>query len=106
MGTGRTLKIIPSKAIDTKIKKICEANDIIFMALFGSYVKGEHKRNSDIDIAIEFDENSRKSLLDLIRIEYELRKIFRRKIDLGIFSAISPYIIERVKEEMRVIYER
>jgi predicted nucleotidyltransferase len=34
-------------------------------------------------------------------MENELRKIFKRKVDLGIFSSLSPYIIEDVKKEMR-----
>jgi predicted nucleotidyltransferase len=42
----------------------------------------------------------------LIRIENELRKILRRKVDLGILSVLSPYIIEDVKKEMRIIYEK
>jgi len=32
-----------------------------------------------------------------------LEKIFKRKVDLGIFGSISPYIIEDVKNEMKVI---
>jgi hypothetical protein len=76
------------------------------MVVFGSFIRGEQKRKSDIDIAIEFEKNSEKSLLDLIRIENELRKILKRKVDLGILSSLSPYIIEDVKKEMRVIYEK
>ena len=59
-----------------------------------------------MDIAIEFDKNSRKTLLDLVRVEEELTKIFGRKVDLGIFSSINPYIIDDVKKEMKVIYDR
>jgi len=76
------------------------------MAIFGSFVRGEQKRQSDIDIAIEFDEKNGKTLFDLVRIENELGKIFKRKVDLGVFSTISPYFIEDVKKEMRVIYEK
>ncbi|MEW6069417.1 MAG: nucleotidyltransferase domain-containing protein [Candidatus Thermoplasmatota archaeon] len=94
------------KGIEEKLLKICEDNDVVFLAIFGSFVRGEQKKKSDIDIAIEFDKNERKSLLDLVRIEYELKKIFKRKIDLGIFSSISPYIIEDVKREMKIIYEK
>jgi predicted nucleotidyltransferase len=63
------------------------------MAIFGSFVRGEQNRKSDIDIAIEFDRDSQKSLIDLVRIENELRKIFKRKVDLVIFSSLSSYII-------------
>jgi len=44
--------------------------------------------------------------LDLVRIENELSKIFKKKVDLGIFSALNPYIIEDMKREMQIIYEK
>ena len=97
---------IKGKGLEEKLAKICEENSIIFMGIFGSFVRGEQKKKSDIDIAIEFDKNKGKSLLDLVHIEYELSKIFKRKVDLGIFSSLSSYIIEDVKREIRVIYEK
>ena len=94
------------KGLRERMLKICEANDISFMAIFGSFIRGEENRRSDIDIAIEFTDKSRKNLFDLIHIEDELEKVFRRKVDLGIFSAINPHIIEDVKKEIMVIYEK
>lgn len=94
------------KGLEEKLAKICQKNDIVFMAIFGSFVRGEQNRRSDIDIAIEFERSSEKSLLDLVRIENELRRVFKRKVDLGIFSSLNPYIIEDVKKEMRIIYEK
>jgi predicted nucleotidyltransferase len=94
------------KGLEEKLAEICRKNDIVFMAIFGSFARGEQNRKSDIDIAIEFERNSEKNLLDLVRIENELRKVFKRKVDLGIFSSLSPYVIEDVKREMRVIYEK
>ena len=86
--------------------KLCEGNDISLMAIFGSFVRREENRRSDIDIAIEFADKSRKTLFDLIHIENELKKIFGRKVDLGILSTINPHIIEDVKKQMLVIYEQ
>ena len=94
------------KGLEEKLSEICRKNDIVFFAVFGSFVRGEQNRKSDIDIAIEFDKTKKKSLLDLIRIENELSKIFRRKVDLGIFSSLNAYVVEDVKREMRVIYEK
>jgi predicted nucleotidyltransferase len=94
------------KGLEEKLAEICQKNDIVFMAIFGSFVRGEQKRRSDIDIAIEFERSSEKSLLDLVRIENELGRVFKRKVDLGIFSSLNPYIIEDVKKEMRIIYEK
>lgn len=92
--------------IEEKLAKACDKNDVVFLAVFGSFVRGEQNKKSDIDIAIEFDKNKRKSLLDLVHLENELRNIFKRKVDLGIFSSINPHIIEDVKKEMQVVYEK
>jgi len=43
--------------LEEKLVKSCEENDIVFLAIFGSFVRGEQKGKSDVDIAIEFDEN-------------------------------------------------
>jgi predicted nucleotidyltransferase len=94
------------KGLEEKLAEICRKNDIVFMAIFGSFTRGEQNIKSDIDIAIEFERNSKKSLIDLVRIENELRKIFKRKVDLGIFSSLNPYIIQDVKKEVRIIYEK
>ncbi len=99
-------KELRKKGLEKKLLKICKENDIVFMVLFGSYAKGEQTSKSDIDIAIEFNKNSRKTLLDIIKIEMELEKIFGRKVDLGILSSINPYVIDNVKKEMKIIYEK
>lgn len=99
-------KALQRKGLEEKLAEICRKNDVTFMAVFGSFVRGEQKRNSDVDIAIEFDKSKSKSLLDLIGLEYELSKVFKRKVDLGIFSSLSPYVAEDIKREMQVIYEK
>ncbi|RLE09157.1 hypothetical protein DRJ04_10125 [Candidatus Aerophobetes bacterium] len=73
------------------------------IAIFGSYVRGEEKPESDIDIIVEFSE--RKSLLDLVGIEQELSDAVGMRVDLLTEKSISPYLIDRIKKEMEVIYE-
>ncbi len=99
-------KALRKKGIEVKLEEICKRNDVIFLAVFGSFVRGEQNKKSDVDIAIEFDKSKHKTLLDLVRLEDELSKVFKRKVDLGIFSSLHPYVVEGVKREMRVIYER
>ena|GEM_PF-5307772 len=36
----------------------------------------------------------------ITRVDDELTRVFGRKVDLGIFSSISPYMVEDVKREM------
>jgi predicted nucleotidyltransferase len=99
-------KVLQKRGLKKKIAEICKRNDIVFMAVFGSLARGEQKKTSDIDIAIEFDKNTRKSLFDLVHVENELARLFNRKVDLGVFSSLSPYVVEDVQKEMRVIYEK
>jgi len=94
------------KGLEQRLVEVCQKNDIVFLAVFGSFAREEHREESDVDIAIEFAENSGKSLFDLVRVEDELTRIFGRKVDLGVFSSLSPYVIEHVKKEMQVIYEK
>jgi predicted nucleotidyltransferase len=103
---GNLPRSLRKKGLEEKLAEICRKNDVVFMAMFGSFVRGEQNTRSDVDVAIEFDKSKGKSLLDLISVEDELRRIFKRKVDLGIFSSLNPYIMEDVKKEMRVIYEK
>src|SRR3990170_414975 len=97
---------LQKKGLKEKIADICKRNDIVFVAIFGSFARREQKKTSDIDIAIEFDKNKQKSLFDLVHIENELATIFKRKVDLGVFSSLSPYVVEDVRKEMCIIYEK
>jgi len=99
-------EILQKRGLKEKIVEICKRNDIVFMAIFGSTVRGEQKKTSDIDMAIEFDKNKQKSLFDLVHVENELTRVFKRKVDIGIYSSLSPYVVEDVRKEMCVIYEK
>ena len=72
------------------------------IAIFGSYAKGEEKLSSDIDILVEFSE--RKSLLEFVGIERQLSELLGVKVDLLTEKSISPYLIDRIRKEMEVIY--
>ena len=98
--------VLQKRGLKEKLVEICKKNDIIFMAIFGSFARGEQHKTSDIDIAIEFSKSKEKSLLDLVHVENELRRIFKRKVDLGVFSSLSPYIVEDVRKEMHIVYEK
>lgn len=85
-----------------KIIKFLKNEGAKRISVFGSYVRGEEKRESDIDIIVEFSE--RKSLLELVRIERELSEFLGIKVDLLTEQSISPYLIDSIRKEMEVIY--
>ena len=100
-----TLKKI-MRAINNKEKllEICKNNDIVFLAIFGSFVKEDFTEDSDIDLLARFSKP--KSLLDLVRLERMLSEVLGRKTDLLTEASISPYLRDRIKNEMEVVYER
>ena len=85
-----------------KIARLLKDRGVRKIAVFGSYVRGEEKPESDIDIIVEFTD--RKSLLELVRIERELSEVLGIKVDLLTEKSISPYLIDAIKSEMKVIY--
>ena len=88
------------KKLKSRIVKILKEHGVVRAGIFGSYVRGENKKGSDIDILIEFD----GSLLDLVGLEMELKKILGIKVDLLTYNGVSPYLKESIlAEEVRII---
>lgn len=78
-------------ARDYKVKEI---------GVFGSFVRGEQKRRSDIDILVEYYELP--DLLKLIELEMRLERILKKKVDLVEKGGLRPELRERILRE--VIY--
>ena len=45
---------------------------VVEIGVFGSYVRDEHRAESDVDILIELEDPPRIDLLDLVNMEYYL----------------------------------
>ena len=69
------------------------------IGIFGSYVRGEQKKQSDVDLLVEFEEPSNLTLLDFIRLENYLSEILGVKVDLVEKHTLKPRIGKRVLQE-------
>lgn len=87
------------KAHKEEVRRKYKVSEI---GLFGSFVRGEQTKRSDIDILVEFDEENIPSLLKLIEMERYLKRMLRKKVDLVIKSGIRPELKKRILSE--VIY--
>jgi predicted nucleotidyltransferase len=96
------------------IKALTKHNDILKkykvkkIGLFGSYVRGEHKRRSDIDFLVAFDmyafDRNFKGYSDnFMNLQCALEKLLRRKIDLLTENSISPYIKPYIMKEVQYV---
>jgi len=91
---------------DEILKKIEESKAIIKrfgvkeIGLFGSYVRNEQRRGSDIDILVEF-EKSKKTFDNYIELKLFLADLFKCRVDLVIYGTVKPglrpYLLGSVK---------
>lgn len=90
------------KSTEKKIVSILKKNGIVKAGIFGSYARGEAKKNSDIDILIKF--KGSKSLFDLSGLKIELEEKLNKRIHLVTYKYIYPKIKEQIlKEEIRLL---
>ena len=103
---GSLPRVFRGKGVKDGLEKICLANDVSFLALFGSFVNGNPTHKSDVDLLVKFNRMQDRSLLDLIRTEREMGRVLKRKVDLVTADGISPYFKNDVVKTMRVIYKK
>jgi len=82
--------------IKPEIIKILRKYNIKKAGIFGSYVRGEQKKASDIDILIEPGKNM--SLLDISGLKIELEKALDKKVDIISYKYIHPYLKDKILE--------
>jgi predicted nucleotidyltransferase len=69
---------------------------IIRIGLFGSYARGDQNINSDIDLLVEFEENTQ----DLYGLKLQLKDFFRNKLGIEIDICREKYIKPRIKKSI------
>lgn len=97
-------KLDKNKIINHIKNKIKQFSKIRTAWIFGSFSRGEDSPQSDIDLVIEADDDF--SYFDLAEVQYHLEKELNRKIDIGFISSFKPYILENIKPDLKLIYER
>jgi hypothetical protein len=72
------------------------------IGVFGSFVRGEQKEGSDLDILVTFEPDARMDLIRFVELEEYLSELLGVKVDLVMKSALKPRIGRRILRE--VIY--
>jgi len=84
---------------------LCRRRQIRRLSLFGSFLKGNARPDSDVDLLVEFSPGAKPSLLDLAAIEQELSTLLAgRRVDLRTAEDLSRYFRDEVLREAEVQY--
>ncbi len=94
-------KIILQKIVKQSLP-ILKRNGVVKAGIFGSYARGEQKKDSDFDLLIQL--KGRKSLLDVVGLQLDLQKKLKRKVDLVEYEELHPYLKKQIfSEEVRIL---
>lgn len=92
-------KVMDVDEVITKVEKICKANGVEKLSLFGSFAKGTAAFTSDIDFVVY-------GCKDLWKLEQDLEQIETlRKIDIFDYENIhNNLLLEDIKKYEKQIY--
>jgi len=100
--TKKRIKIpIPTQ----KITRFCEMHHIKTCMLFGSVIREDFNRESDVDVLVEFKEGHTPGLFGMVTLANELSQILgRRKVDLKTPDELSDYFRDDVLTNAELLY--
>lgn len=77
---------------------LIERYDVRSLGVFGSYVRGEARPDSDLDVLVEF--STPPTLFEYVRLQNELSDRLGVRVDLVMKSALKPVLGARILEEV------
>ncbi len=79
------------------IREVAERHGATHVRVFGSFVRGIQRPDSDLDLLVDLEPG--RSLLDLIAIKQDLEDLLGRRVDVATTRSLSPYIRDAVLKE-------
>ena len=90
------------KNVTRKVLPVLKEAGVTKSSLFGSYVRGDYRTDSDVDILVELPKGN--SLLDLVRLEKKLEKALGKKVDLLTYNSVHPLLKDHIsKDQLQIL---
>jgi len=89
------------QTIKKSILPILKEAGVLKSSLFGSVARGDNNPDSDVDILVELPKG--KSLFDLADLRERLQLALGKKVDIGTYSSIKPFLKDRILDEQMQI---
>lgn len=91
--------------LDTKgIRDFCKKWKIKELSVFGSILRDDFRPDSDVDLLVDYEEDAKWSLFDLMDAEQELATCVGLKVDLVVKGQLKWVIRDRIIRTAKVIY--
>lgn len=89
-----------------KVAEFCRRHHIKTLSLFGSATREDFRPDSDVDVLVEFAEDAKIGLSDMLRLESELSELFgSRPVDLVTPEVLrNPYRRRAILKDLERIY--
>lgn len=88
--------------IKRKITPILREEGVTRAALFGSVVRGEATKESDIDILVDLPRG--KSLFDLAGLQMKLEEKLENKVDVITYNSLNPLLKDYIlKDQLPIL---
>ena len=81
-------------------QRLTDKYGLSFIAIFGSYCRGQQTENSDVDILVAFEKPIGIEFIDLA---IELEKLLNIKVDLVSKNGIKPHYLKQIESEMNYV---
>ena len=88
------------KSIILKNKEILKKYKVKSIALFGSYVRNKQREDSDVDLLVEFEEDTYNNFINLI---FTLESLLKKEVTVVSTEDLSPYIRPYILREVEKI---
>lgn len=73
------------------------------LGLFGSFVRGEQRSDSDVDLLVEFNPGE-KTFDHFIALSLLLEDLLQRRVELVTPESLSPYIAPHIMREVEYAF--
>lgn len=88
------------RILEAQKPQLMDQYGVQLLGVYGSYVRGEQRSDSDIDLLVELERPARISLIDLIEIEESLSELLGVKVDIAIKRNLRKRIGQRIQAEV------
>jgi len=86
------------------LQKSLRQRGVAALALFGSFVRGDARADSDVDVLIDIVPGMRFGLVDLVEVKDFLEDRLGRPVDVVTKEGLEPLVRDRVMREAEAVF--